>query len=60
MNESFARIDDFGKPLAYLESGRVKVDEIVSDEFALRDWERALENAWKRRGIKSVMILPQS
>ena len=36
MKESFARIDDFGKSLAYLESGRVKVDEIVSDEFALR------------------------
>ncbi len=57
---SFAQIDDFGRSLAYLESGLVKVDEIVSDEFALRDWDRALENAWKRRGIKSVMIPPQS
>ncbi len=57
---SFAQIDDFGRSLAYLEGGLVKVGEIVSDEFALRDWERALENAWKRRGIKSVMIPPNS
>ena len=55
---SFAQIHDFGRALAYLESGLVKVGEIVSDEFALKDWDRALENAWSRRGIKSVMIPP--
>lgn len=55
---SFAQIDDFGRSLAYLESGLVKVDEIVSDEFALKEWDRALENGWKRRGIKSVLIPP--
>jgi D-arabinitol dehydrogenase (NADP+) len=57
---SFAQIDDFGRALAYLESDLVKVGEIVSDEFALKDWNRALENGWKRRGIKSVMIPPRS
>lgn len=57
---SFAQIDDFGRSLAYLESGQVKVGEIVSDEFALKDWDRALETGWKRRGIKSVMIPPGS
>lgn len=57
---SFAQIDDFGRSLAYLESGQVKVGEIVSDEFALKDWDRALKNGWERRGIKSVMIPPGS
>ncbi len=57
---SFAQIDDFGRALAYIESGLVKVSEIVSDEFALADWDRALEKAWSRRGIKSVMIPPGS
>ncbi len=57
---SFAQIDDFGRSLLYLESGQVKVGEIVSDEFALKDWGRALENGWERRGIKSVMIPPGS
>jgi D-arabinitol dehydrogenase (NADP+) len=57
---SFAQIDDFGRALAYLESDLVKVGEIVSEEFALKDWNRALENGWKRRGIKSVMIPPRS
>ena len=55
---SFAQIYDFGRALSYLESGRVKVSEIVSDEFALKDWNRALENAWQRRGIKSVLVPP--
>ena len=55
---SFAQIDDFGRALAYLESGQVKVGEIVSDEFALKDWDRALDNAWQRRGIKSILIPP--
>ncbi len=55
---SFAQIDDFGRALAYLESGQVKVGEIVSDEFALQDWDRALDNAWQRRGIKSILIPP--
>jgi D-arabinitol dehydrogenase (NADP+) len=55
---SFAQIDDFGRALTYLETGQVKVDEIVSDIFALADWDRALDSAWARRGIKSVMIPP--
>ncbi len=57
---SFAQIHDFGRSLSYLESGKVKVDEIVSDEFELKHWDRALDNAWGRRGIKSVLIPPAS
>lgn len=55
---SFAQIHDFGRALSYLESGLVRVEEIVSDDFELKDWDKALENAWQRRGIKSVMIPP--
>jgi len=36
------------------------VDEIVSDEFELKDWGHALENAWQRRSIKAVLIPPWS
>ncbi len=57
---SFAQINDFGRALAYLESGQVKVGEIVSDEFELKDWDRALDNAWQRRGIKAVLVPPGS
>ena len=55
---SFAELRDFGRALAYLESREVKVDEIVTDEFELKDWARALDHAWGRHGIKSVMIPP--
>ncbi len=55
---SFAQIHDFSRALSYLQGGLVKVDQIVTDEFELKDWDRALENAWQRRGIKSVIIPP--
>ena len=57
---SFAQINDFGRALAYLESGKVKVNEIVSDEFELKDWDRALDSAWHRRSIKAILIPPGS
>ena len=57
---SFAQIYDFGRALSYLESGQVEVGEIVSDEFELKNWDRALENAWQRRGIKSVLFPPDA
>lgn len=55
---SFAELRDFGRAIAYLEGGDVKVAEIVTDEFALRDWDKALDHAWTRQGIKSVMLPP--
>jgi D-arabinitol dehydrogenase (NADP+) len=55
---SFAQIDAFPRALAYLESGKIKVNEIVSDEFELKDWGRALEHAWSRKGIKIAVIPP--
>ncbi len=55
---SFAQIDEFSRALAYLQGGQIRVGEIVTDEFALGEWDRALDNAWNRRGIKSVLIPP--
>ena len=57
---SFAQISDFGRALAYLENGRVRVNEIVTDEFELENWDHALKNAWQRRGIKAIMVPPGS
>lgn len=57
---SFAQIDTFDRALAYLENGKVRVNEIVTDEFELKDWGRALEGAWQRRGIKTMMMPPGS
>jgi D-arabinitol dehydrogenase (NADP+) len=55
---SFAQIDAFPRALAYLESGKIKVDEIVTDEFALEDWSKVLEHAWSRKGIKIAVVPP--
>ena len=55
---SFAQIDAFPRALAYLESGKIKVNEIVTDEFALEDWGKVLEHAWSRKGIKIAVIPP--
>jgi D-arabinitol dehydrogenase (NADP+) len=56
---SFAQVDSFGRALAYLESGRIKVDEIVTDEIPLSEYQHALELAWSRKGVKT-MIVPDS
>ena len=55
---SFAQIDAFPRALAYLESGKIKVKEIVTDEFALEDFGKVLEHAWARKGIKIAVIPP--
>jgi D-arabinitol dehydrogenase (NADP+) len=55
---SFAQIDAFPRALAYLESGKIKVNEIVSDEFDLKDWGSVLEHSWSRKGIKIAVIPP--
>jgi D-arabinitol dehydrogenase (NADP+) len=53
---SFAQIDCFARALAYLENGKLKVNEIVTHEIPLRDYQRALELAWTRQGIKTAII----
>ena len=54
---SFAQIDCFPRALAYLESKKLKVDEIVTHEIPLRDYQKALDLAFAREGIK-IAILP--
>jgi D-arabinitol dehydrogenase (NADP+) len=53
---SFAQVDSFSRALAYLEGRRIKVDEIVSDEIPLSDYQRALELAWARKGVKTMIV----
>ncbi|MBV9673735.1 MAG: zinc-dependent alcohol dehydrogenase family protein [Verrucomicrobia bacterium] len=55
---SFAQIDSFPRALNYLETGKIKVDEIISDEFELKDWDQVLQHAWSRKGIKTALFPP--
>jgi D-arabinitol dehydrogenase (NADP+) len=53
---SFAQVDSFGRALAYLEGGKVKVDEIVTEEVPLREYQHALDLAWARKGVKTILV----
>jgi D-arabinitol dehydrogenase (NADP+) len=53
---SYAQIDSFPRSLSYLESGRVKVNEIVTHEIPLKNWGEALELIDQRQGIKMALI----
>lgn len=56
---SFAQIDSFPRAIAYLESGKVKVNEIVTQEIALPEYQQALDLAWARKGVKTALV-PES
>ncbi|MBV8901638.1 MAG: zinc-dependent alcohol dehydrogenase family protein [Verrucomicrobia bacterium] len=56
---SFAQIDSFPRAIAYLESGKVKVDEIVTQEIPLPEYQQALDIAWARKGVKTALV-PES
>jgi D-arabinitol dehydrogenase (NADP+) len=53
---SFAQLDSFPRALAYLENGRVKVNEIVTEEIPLAEFQQALDIAWARKGIKTALV----
>jgi D-arabinitol dehydrogenase (NADP+) len=53
---SFAQTHCFDRSLLYLENGKVKVDEIVTNEFALQDYGKALEALRGRVGIKNMVV----
>ena len=53
---SFAQLDSFPRAIAYLESGKVKVDEIVTQEIPLPAYQQALDIAWARKGVKTAVI----
>ncbi|HTI14876.1 MAG TPA: zinc-dependent alcohol dehydrogenase family protein [Dictyobacter sp.] len=52
---SFAQAHCFDRALLYLESGKLKVDEMVTHSFALADYGRALETFRSRQGIKLIV-----
>ena len=56
---SFAQIDTFPRAIAYLESGRVNVKDVVTDELPFSDYGEALDRAWKRQGVKTALF-PES
>jgi D-arabinitol dehydrogenase (NADP+) len=49
---SFAQTHSFDRALLYLESKQVKVDEIITHEFALEEYAQALETLRSHQGIK--------
>jgi D-arabinitol dehydrogenase (NADP+) len=53
---SFAQIDSFSRAVAYLENGKIKVDEIVTEEIPLPEYQRALDHAWARQGVKTALV----
>jgi D-arabinitol dehydrogenase (NADP+) len=53
---SFAQSHCFDRALQYLESGRIKVDEVVTEEFELSDYAYALDTVRSRRGIKTIVL----
>ena len=60
---SFSQSHDVVRALSYLEGGKLKVDEVVTDVFNLADYGEALETVRARQGIKVchplVIALPQ-
>ncbi|GLV53352.1 2-deoxy-scyllo-inosamine dehydrogenase [Dictyobacter sp. S3.2.2.5] len=52
---SFAQTHCFDRALAYLESRKVKVNEMVTHAFALEDYGKALETLRSRQGIKTII-----
>ena len=53
---SFVQIDSFPRAIAYLENGKIKVNEIVTEELPLAQFRQALELAWARKGIKTALV----
>jgi len=53
---SFAQSHCFDRALQYLESRKVKVDQVVTEEFELSDYASALDTVRSRRGIKAIVL----
>ena len=52
---SFAQTHCFDRALAYLEGHKVRVNEMVTREFALEEYSQALETLRSRAGIKIIV-----
>lgn len=53
---SFSQSHDVARALLYLERGKLKVDEVVTDVFDLKDYGQALETVRARQGIKCAIL----
>ncbi len=54
---SFAQIFQFPRAIELLASGRVKVDQAVTDVLELAEYGRALDNVRNGRGIKTLLAV---
>ena len=54
---SFSQSHDVARALSYLEGGKLKIDEVVTEVFDLANYGQALETARARQGIKCAILL---
>ncbi|MHB8061291.1 MAG: zinc-binding dehydrogenase, partial [Ruminiclostridium sp.] len=55
---SFAQVNCFDRALNAIERGIVKVDKLITDEFSLLDYEKALKTVMNGKSSLKVMIHP--
>jgi D-arabinitol dehydrogenase (NADP+) len=55
---SFAQTHCFGRAVQYLNSGIVKVDDLVTDRFALTDFDKALDTMLNGKDVLKVLVNP--
>ncbi|KAJ3893592.1 chaperonin 10-like protein [Lentinula edodes] len=52
---SFAQMNCFPRAIAYLDSGKVKVNGMVTDTFTIKQYQQALEKLTSRTALKVVV-----
>ncbi|KAJ3798865.1 chaperonin 10-like protein [Lentinula aff. detonsa] len=52
---SFAQMNCFPRAIAYLDSGKVKVNGMVTDTFTIKEYKQALEKLTSRTALKVVV-----
>ena len=55
---SFAQVNCFDRALNAIERGIVKVDRLITDEFSLEDYDKALKNVMNGKSSLKVIIHP--
>jgi D-arabinitol dehydrogenase (NADP+) len=53
---SFSQARCFDRALRFIEHGRVKVDQIVTDELPLSEYGKALADFRERRTFKTMLV----
>jgi len=52
---SFAQTNCFPRAIAYLDSGKVNVKGIITDEFPIKDFQKALDRMNSKEAVKVVV-----